>query len=597
MRLMNRKLKKREEGREISLTLRLCFLLLLLSILSGCGSPDEKKRMCSVVLEECQDVIPDRQSVDVGVDEDVTFVLSGKNGCIVSGTDYKDYTLKQSDGKTLLTLHQVRYSTVVQLQTTYAVRTYFVNGGDGDDRCEPFAPDVKNTSTSSFQREGYIQTGWNTKADGTGTHIGFGSRTDEKELYAEWEKETNPDQFLYEAYGSGIRITGYIGKEDRCILPDEIDGKKVCVIGKGAFVNRKLSQVVCGSNLQIIEDGAFSDTTIRELTLSDNLKQISDKSFAGCTINTLRLNAKRKPVYAGSYFSAFPDKCERLFSLKGKKMVLFSGSSARYGYNSSEIETAFPEYQVVNMGTYAYTNAKPQMDIILAAMSEGDLLIEAPEFDAASQQFCEKKELDRFFFALVEEDYKLLEYLDLSGYENVFDSFGEYLYEHGKLTEKEYSELASEYADDGNRMDYPTYNEYGDYTLVRPNSEKDEMHRIIPADYTTDTITEERIEALNRELERFTEKGVTVLFTYAPRNRSSLTEKSTDEALRQLEHQLRTKISVPVISEMKDYFYSGVYFYEIDNHLSDEGVKLRTEQIIKDIKEWIEKNEQQLLEQ
>lgn len=592
---MNRELKGTEGGGR-SFALSLFLLTAIIFMVSGCGRTAEETYLCSVVLEDCTDIIPDRSSVDTGVGEDVTFVLTGKNGCVVSGTDYDNSTLIESDGKTVLTLHDVQYSTVVKIKTAYQTRIYHANGGEGEDVCEAADSAVKNTRTEAFHREGYVQTGWNTQADGSGAHIGFGSRSDSSELYAEWEKETDSQYFSYESYSDGIRITGYTGQEDKCVLPEEIDGKKVRVVAAGAFLNRTFSRVICGDNLQRIEAGAFTGVKIGELTLSDNLIYISDESFSGCEIETLRLNARRKPVYAGSYFSAFPDKCDRLFSMEGKKLVLFSGSSARYGYDSGKIEEAFPQYQVVNMGTYAYTSARPQLEIIRAAMSEGDLLIEAPEFDAAGQQFCESTDLDRFFFALVEEDYRLIEYLDLRDYTNVFDALGAYLYEHGKLEEKDYSCLPSQYDDDGNRIDYPTYNEYGDYTLKRPDSEKDEMHRIIPADYTTDTITEERIASLNQVLGTFTEKGVTVLFTYAPRNQSSLTERSTKEAMQELEQQLNECLGVSVISSMEDYFYSGIYFYEIDNHLSDTGVALRTEQIIKDIEDWIEKNEQQFLE-
>ena len=242
------------------------------------------------------------------------------------------------------------------------------------------------------------------------------------------------------------------------------------------------------------------------------------------------------------------------------------------------------------MGTYAYTGAKPQLDIILQAMNEGDILVEAPEFDAAQQQFCVSNELDRFFYSLTETDYDLITLLDLRQYTNVFDSLNEYLYEHSRMEEKDYTFLASQYDDDGNRISYPTYNEYGDYTLKRPNSDKDEMHRIIPADYTTDNITGEKVQALDRELSRFTEKGVQVLFTYAPRNRSSLTESSTPERIKETEELIRETLSVPVISDIDDYFYSGIYFYEIDNHLSDEGVVLRTDQVISDMAEWMERS-------
>ena len=571
---------------------RILLLGLAALLLSGCGGQTGKEKRCSVVLEECQDVIPDQKSVQVGRGGDVSFRLHPKNGCIVTGTDYEDSEITKENEKLVLTLKNVRYSTVVKLTTSYENCTYFPNGGEGEAVRVPRSKKACNTRTEPFVREGYIQTGWNTKADKSGEHIGFGSRFWGDRLYAEWEKETDASAFSYRCTKESAVVTGYHGEGERCVLPAVLGGKKVRVIQKGAFAQAGFTEFVCSDSVQVIEPGAFENAAVKTLTLFDNLLQISDESFQGCPVKTLYLNAGRAPVYAGSYFSAFPDKCRRLFSRKGKKIVLFSGSSGRYGYDSKRIEEAFPGYEVVNMGVYAYTNARPQLEIILSAMGEGDILVEAPEFDAADWQFCISGELDRFFFSLVETDYRLITLLDLQNYTGVFDALNEYLYEHGRMEAKDYSYLASEYDDEGNRADAPTYNEYGDYTLKRPNSRKDEMHRIIPADYTTKTITEAHIRALDAQLALFTEKKVTVLFTYAPRNRSALTKESTPEQIRATEELLQKTLTVPVISNIEDHFYSGIYFYEIDNHLSDEGVVLRTEGIISDMKQWMEQNNQ-----
>lgn len=559
-------------------------------LLSGCGRQVSKDGRCTVVLEDCQDVVPASRSADVTRGGDVSFYLTMKNGCVVTGTDYEDCEVSEQNEKTVVTLKDVRYSTVVKLSTTYDCRIYYPNGGEGETVRTSASDAVTNTRTEPFIREGYIQTGWNTKADGTGEHIGFGSRTRCDELYAEWAQETPEEVFSYECTEDSAIVTGYHGTGSVCVLPDTLGDKKVRVIREGAFAGADFTDFIGNDNIQTIEDGAFENASVETVTLFDSLMKISDGSFRGCPVRTLYLNASRAPVYAGTYFSAFPDKCERLFSLEGKKIVLFSGSSGRYGYDSAAIDQAFEEYEVVNMGTYAYTGAKPQLDIVLQAMNEGDILVEAPEFDASRQQFCASDELDRFFYSLTETDYDLIALIDLRQYTKVFDALNEYLYEHSRMEEKDYTCLASQYDDDGNRISYATYNEYGDYTLERPNSDKDEMHRIIPADYTTDNITEEKIRALDRELARFTEKGVHVLFTYAPRNRSSLTESSTPERIKETEELIRDTLSVPVISDIDDYFYSGFYFYEIDNHLSDEGVVLRTEQVISDMAEWMERS-------
>ncbi len=137
----------------------------------------------------------------------------------------------------------------------------------------------------------------------------------------------------------------------------------------------------------------------------------------------------------------------------------------------------------------------------------------------------------------------------------------------------------------------PTYNEYGDYIAPRPNAERDEMHRFFRADYTIASFPKEKIDRLNCVYQTFVQEGIEVFFSYAPRNISSLTEESNRENRYALENYLKENINVPIISEMEDYLFSGVYFFEIDNHLSDEGVKLRTEQIIEDINNIIKRRE------
>ena len=105
---------------------------------------------------------------------------------------------------------------------------------------------------------------------------------------------------------------------------------------------------------------------MREITLFDTLREVSDESFQDCRgLKTLHVNAATSPVYSGSYFDTFSDKYDWLLSLKGrKKLVLASGSSGRYGYDSPALAAAFPDYVPANMGVYAYTNALPQLELI-----------------------------------------------------------------------------------------------------------------------------------------------------------------------------------------------------------------------------------------
>ena len=113
------------------------------------------------------------------------------------------------------------------------------------------------------------------------------------------------------------------------------------------------------------------------------------------------------------------------------------------------------------------------------------------------------------------------------------------------------------------------------------------------ADYTVHAIPEETVACLNRALAPFAEKGITALFTYTPRNRASLTEESTPEARQALHRHLVSHLCVPVISGIEASLMPGRYFWLIDSHLSTEGARLHTAQVIEDLSAYFLKEEEQ----
>ena len=443
-----------------------------------------------------------------------------------------------------------------------------------------------------FQREGYVLTGWNTAADGSGRHIGLGSRVERQEglvLYAQWAEASPEEDFLFEVLENQVWIAGYRGTARQCVIPETVGGLAVRGIRTGAFQGAELDGLVLPAALTVVEPGAFADCAIGEVWLYDAIQEIGDDSFLNCQgPHTLHVNAGLSPVYSGSYFDTFSDKYDWLLSIRDqRKIVLFSGSSGRYGYDSPAIQAAFPDYQAANMGVYAYTNALPQLDLIRGLMKEGDILLSAPEFDAAAEQFCASNRLDAQFWAMMESNYDAAAELDLREYTGVFDSFGQYQAARGGMAGRNYGESPASYDDDGNRYAFPTYNQYGDLTLPRPNGDRDERLRHNIADYTVDNIPPAYVDSLNRVYQGFLDKGIAVYFTYTPLNRQSLTAGSTPAARQALHEYLTAGLCVPVISEIEDSLFSGIYFYLIDSHLSSEGAALRTRQVIEDLRPWI----------
>ena len=437
-----------------------------------------------------------------------------------------------------------------------------------------------------FEREGCVLTGWNTRPDGSGLSVGLGSRTEPTEtLYAQWLSCSPDDDFDWVMEESGASVIGWHGEDAVCVLPQTHAGLPIRNIRPGAFQGKQLHLLVLSPSIRIVEEGAFRNCEIEEIILYDSLKTVSDDCFVSCSgPSVLRVNAATSPVYSGSYFDTFPDKYDDLLSLRGKKkLVLASGSSGRYGYDSEMLKKAFPDLEPVNMGVYAFTNALPQLQLILPQMEAGDILLYAPEFDAVAEQFCVTNRLDTGFWAMMESNYDAAALLDMRSFTGVFDSLGEYLTIRSRMPGKDYAVSPAHYDDDGNFYPFTTYNLYGDFILPRPLGDTDERLRHNIADYTVNSFPLETVLSLNAALAPFAEKDVSVYFTYTPRNVNSLTEASTPEARQELHEWLKESLDVPVISKIEDSLLPGRYFWLIDSHTGNDGARIRTERVIEDL--------------
>lgn len=277
-------------------------------------------------------------------------------------------------------------------------------------------------------------------------------------------------------------------------------------IREQAFADTECKTVILSPGIHEVEKWAFRNSRLEQLYIYDDLEKISDYAFQDCDmLRTLHINSIEAPAYSGNYFDTFQDKYDRLLSLKDKKkIVLFSGSSTRFGYDSAMLDQAFPDYEVVNMGVFAYSPALPQLELIRSCMKEGDILLDSPEFDAANRQFCYQKELDYATFAMMESNYDAFADLDLREYAQVFTAFSAYQTARQDIERKNYDVCASDYDEDGNEVEEPSYNEYGDYVVYRPNSTSEKPIYGLPVNYTVNAFPKETyIDSANAEFQKF----------------------------------------------------------------------------------------------
>ena len=82
-----------------------------------------------------------------------------------------------------------------------------------------------------------------------------------------------------------LEITEYVGNSATCVIPSEIDGKKVTQIGYNAFSSRtELTSITIPDGVTIIGNSAFSDcTSLETVTIPNSVTQIYPRAFYNCT--------------------------------------------------------------------------------------------------------------------------------------------------------------------------------------------------------------------------------------------------------------------------------------------------------------------------
>ena len=578
---------------------RLMLILAMLVLLAGCAAaPAASAVQCRIVLESSPAFTAQTQTAAVTPGQSVTFTLTPTDGYTLTGADYPGARLMRTGTGYTLSLPEVRYSTAVAVTAEKSDTVLYYRENLGGDWIEvPVTASHLRVNTAIqgelFTSPGHTLTGWNTAPDGSGQAVGLGSRTEPGcRLYAQWAAQNDAAEFAFTINNGTATVTGWQGSGECLVLPDTLGGAPVVEIAAGAFTNAACREIILPDTLRRIEPGAFTGCAVESLTLFDNLQTVSDYAFEGCTaLRTLHINAATAPVYSGSYYATFADKYDRLLSLaKTRKLVLFSGSSARFGYDSAALDEALPSYAVVNMGVFAYTNALPQLELIRSQLQEGDLLLLSPEFDAAKRQFCTTNAFDDDFFCMLEENYDLLAQIDLRQYSGVFSALGSYLQTRAGMAARSYAVSPAEMDEDGNPVDTPSYNAYGDYILYRPDANEDTPIYGLPVDYTVDAFPQAYyIDPVNAEIARFKRDGVRVYLTYSPRNSQAVSDASTPEAIAALDAYFRENLNAAILTPLQDSLLPGRYFYGTDNHLSTNGVALRTAQVITALKDALQK--------
>lgn len=426
-----------------------------------------------------------------------------------------------------------------------------------------------------FEREGYALVEYNTKPDGSGEGYSPGSKIllgDEENavLFCIWMKEADEADFVYKEKDGGIIVTGYTGDAGELAIPAYIGGKPVTEIAPNAIRDKTMEKLSLPTTLRVIREAAIRDCArLTTVYFPDSIEYVTDSSFYNCPeYRNFYIYAATEPRYGPGVSLKF----EALVTTQEQnRIIVVSGSSSWNGLDSKQLGRAFDDkYYVVNYGTNAGTPAAMYMEMISHFVHEGDIVVQAPE-DSANQ--LGSSDMTWKMYRETEAYFNLYRYIDVRRYTKMYSSFTEHQKTRLPMAPASYTALP------GN------YDEHGDMTRDRSALNDPKYTSNFNISYSPKALNDRFAQNLNETHRMLTDAGATVYVSFAPHNANGLTRTArTDENKRAYTERFREALNAPVISYLGDYTLAGQYIYDSDWHPNDEGRRIRTEQLAKDLR-------------
>lgn len=541
--------------------------------------------------------------------EDLTVTVDPDDGLFLSASDYDGSRILYGDDHAKITLPAVGHSRRVRLAfiETSGTIVYDSNNGDflhTDESVLPLPCDLshhirQNTYIGKeLVRDGYTLTGWNTSPDGSGEHVGLGSRYSVGEgetavLYAEWARWSDASCFAYARSddGASVRITGYSGNGDVLCIPAKLEGLPVTKISKDAFVGCTATTVIFPGSVAKVARGAFRDCAVKELYLYDNIEGIWNGSFSNCTdLETVHINAVEPPKWTDyDRHSNLADKYDILIKHKNdKKIVVFGGSGSYFSVDTRQMtdELADTGYVVINMAVNANFNAYMQFGMIEPYMRKGDILIHIPETGRA-QMMAERRISDVRIWHGLESNFDLVSHIDIREVDNFFDSFTAFNAVRATRKDKTYADHVRNIDELGNwgYVDEKT-GKFTTYKRERGENTPFTYESVIDSAY----LAEPAITRRKTVYKKFGRKGVRVFLSNAALNVDGLAYElfgrwGDDEELQSKCHGFALGFDAlnesafpeyEILVGISDCLYSGGRFFNSDYHLGSPASKEHT---------------------
>jgi len=287
------------------------------------------------------------------------------------------------------------------------------------------------------------------------------------------------------------------------------------------------------------------------------------------------VGAAQKPVYSESFLGEFPDKYARLTEATDKKKIVFAAaSSLPFGLRSDIVESELPNYKSVNMGLYVPLKTKVTLDLVAKHVSQGDIVVYAPE--PTSDLYTAELAKEPFLEA-TETNPKILSEFTEPEYENFLAASFSFNWSRiqANLNGTTFTSVAPY-----NKASFNSYGEIGIATpyLKMPLGYDDSL----PIDYASSLLNPSFLDYIASIKSKVEKQGARFFYSFSPID--ALAFKASNEAVASFEAAIQAKLGDCLLTGIKDTVYESGYFYDTNFHLNDSGKIKHTVTLINALK-------------
>ena len=279
--------------------------------------------------------------------------------------------------------------------------------------------------------------------------------------------------------------------------------------------------------------------------------------------------------YQESYQAALKDKVDRIEHINEPKIVLIGNSNLAFGIQSELLEEEFG-MPVVNLGLHGSTGHPIIEEVAKLNVNPGDIYIccytTYADFDSYNDP--------SLVWSAIEYDLYYWKLIRLKDIPVMVEAYPTYF---RKATEL----WSGKVLDRGITYHYSraSFNEYGDECMER----KDNLYQFTYGSVLLPSINDTCCNRLNELNDYITKRGAVLLAAGYPIGEGEFTPSKSEYD--NIQEKIEKKLNFPMISRFTDYFQPYENFFDTNAHLTNEGAKLRTQQLIIDLNNYLNGSE------